>query len=169
MPRGKGLRYELVKGELRTMAAAGHVHGSVVMNLAIPLGQYIMANGLGRIYAAETGFKLEEDPDTVRAPDVAFVRQERLGEAVDTKGFWPGAPDLAVEVVSPSDLYADVEAKVLAWLDAGTRMVIVVNPQERVVCVYRSRTDVEVLSEEDTLEGRDVVPGWSLPVREVFE
>ena len=169
MPHGKGFRHELVRGKLRTMAAAGHTHGSVIMNLAIPLGQYIMANDLGRIYAAETGFKLEEGPDTVLAPDVAFVRRERAERVADGEGFWPGAPDLAVEVVSPSDRYSEVQEKVLAWLDAGTQMVVVVSPQDRAVTVYRSRTDVVVLGQDATLDGKDVVPGWSMPVRPLFE
>jgi Uma2 family endonuclease len=104
----------------------------------------------------------------VRAPDVAFVRRERVEEAQDTEGYWPGAPDLAIEVVSPGDLYSDVEEKVFDWLAAGTRMVIVVNPRRRAVTIYRSPADVVVLGENDTLDGGDVVPGWTMPVRDLF-
>ena len=134
-----GLRHELVRGELRTMTRAGHPHGRVAMRVAWPLAQHVEENGLGAVYAAETGFVLETDPDTVRAPDVAFVGRERVEEVGETGGFFPGAPDLAVEVVSPGDTYAEVEGKVAAWLGAGTRMVIVVDPSSSVVRIHRYR------------------------------
>ena len=90
---------------------------------------------------------------------------EAVGEI---EGYWPGAPDVAVEVISPSDRYTDVEDKVVEWLEAGSRMVIVVNPRQRSVTVYHSRTDMVRLTEEDALDGGDVVPGWQLPIKEVF-
>jgi len=163
-----GYRYELVRGEIRKMAAAGHRHGRVAMNVTLPLGQYVKSHNLGIVYAAETGFKLASNPDTVRAPDVAFVRRQRIEEVGNSEGYWPGPPDLAVEVVSPSDTYAEVEEKTLEWLDAGTRMVILVNPRQRSVTVYRSRSEIVILNENDVLDGGDVVPGWSMPVRDVF-
>jgi Uma2 family endonuclease len=163
-----GFRYELVRGELRKMAPAGHVHGRVAINITAPLDHYVRAHDLGTVYAAETGFKLASDPDTVRAPDVAFIRRERVAEVGDIEGYWPGAPDLAVEVVSPGDTYSEVEEKVLEWLEAGTRMVVVANPRKRVVTVYRSLTDIAVLTEADRIEGGDVVPGWMMLVRDVF-
>jgi Uma2 family endonuclease len=104
----------------------------------------------------------------VRAPDVAFVSRQRLEAVGEIEGYWPGAPDVAVEVISPSDRYTDVEDKVVEWLEAGSRMVIVVNPRQRAATVYHARTDVVRLTEEDTLEGGEVVPGWQLPIREVF-
>jgi Uma2 family endonuclease len=163
-----GFRYELIRGELRKMAPAGHWHGRITINVTTPLDRHVRAHHLGVVYAAETGFKLASDPDVVRAPDVAFIRQERVDEVGDVEGYWPGAPDLAVEVVSPSDTYGDVEEKVLDWLEAGARMVIVVMPRRRTVTVYRSLSDIVVLTEHDTLDGGDVVPGWTLPVREIF-
>ena len=99
LPRGRH-RYELVKGELLTMSPSGEEHGAVIVNLTLLLGQYVKANNLGVLYAAETGFKLESDPDTVLAPDLAFIRRERVG--IRSKGYRCGAPDLAVEVLSPS-------------------------------------------------------------------
>jgi Uma2 family endonuclease len=138
------------------------------MRIAARLFQHVEAHNLGTVYAAETGFQLAQDPDTVRAPDVAFVSRQRLAAVEETEGYWPGAPDVAVEVISPSDRYTDVEDKVVEWLEAGSRMVIVVNPRQRAVTVYHSRTDIIRLTEEDTLEGGDVVPGWQLPIREVF-
>jgi Uma2 family endonuclease len=104
----------------------------------------------------------------VRAADVAFVQRERVLAAGDVKGYWPGAPDLAVEVVSPHDRYMEIDAKVAEWLAHGTRMVLVVNPRRRVVAVYRPQRALRELTEIDTLDGEDVVPGWMLPVREIF-
>ena len=123
---------------------------------------------LGIVYAAETGFKLASNPDVVRAPDVAFIRRDRVEEVGDVEGYWPGAPDLAVEVISPSDTYAEVQEKVFDWLEAGTKMVILVMPRKRAVTVYRSLTDIIMLTEHDVLDGGDVVPGWKVPVRELF-
>lgn len=165
-----GFRYELVGGELKRMAPAGSEHGYVAMRFGRLLGNYVEANGLGRVYAAGTGFKLASDPDTVRAPDVAFVRRERVEAAGRVEGFWPGAPDLAVEVVSPGDTHAEVTGKALAWLGAGCRMVLVADPDRGSVTVYRSREDVSILVAEagDVIDGADVVPGWRLPVAEVF-
>ena len=162
-----GSRYELVRGELRAMAPVGHEHGGVAMNIAAPLSMYVKRENLGRVYAAETGFTLSRDPDTVRAPDVAFVSEERLVD-LNRKGYFPGAPDLAVEVVSPSDVYTEIE-EVAGWLAAGTRAVWVVNPRQRTLKVHRSLTDLTVLTEADVADGGETVPGWRLPVAEMFE
>lgn len=161
-------RYELVRGELRRMNPAGNVHGRVAMSFAWRLARYVEENGLGTVYAAETGFKLATDPDTVRAPDVAFVSRARVEAIGDIEGFWPGAPDLAVEVVSPGDAYAEVEEKVFDWLDAGTKMVIVVNPRQHSATVYKSPGDINVFTETDTLDGGDAVPGFELALQEIF-
>jgi len=163
-----GSRYELVKGELSKMAPASHEHGRVTVNVTTPLDQHVRANNLGTVYAAETGFKLRSNPDTVRAPDAAFVSRQRLEQVGEVAGYWPGAPDLVVEVISPSDVYTEVEEKVFDWLEAGARMVVVVNPRKRAVMVYRSLTDIVVLTENDTLDGGDVVPGWRMPVKDIF-
>ena len=119
-----GFRYELVCGELRKMTPAGNEHGRIAALLTVSLGQHVLANRLGSIYAAETGFRLASDPDTVRAPDAAFVSQARLDAVGAVAGYWPGAPDLVVEVVSPGDRYGEVAEKVADWLAAGTQMVV---------------------------------------------
>ena len=161
-------RYELVRGELIKMSPAGHQHGRIALNFTTPLDQFVRANQLGAVYAAETGFKLAEDPDVVRAPDAAFIRRERVKEVGQTGGFWPGAPDLAAEVVSPGDTYAEVQDKIADWLDAGTRLVVVVNPNTQTVALYRSRSDIRILTIDDVLDGGEVVPNWTLPVRDIF-
>ena len=164
-----GYRYELVEGELRQMAPAGETHGRTIQPIAAYLYLYVRSNQLGATYGAETGFILARDPDTVLAPDVAFVTTARLDAMRVERGFAPGAPDMVVEVVSPGDSANEVEEKVLLWLDSGTRMVIVVRPRSRTVTVYRSRQEIRILSETDVLTGGDVVPGWELPVSQVFE
>ena len=163
-----GFRYELVHGELRRMNPAGNVHGRVTMRFAWRLAQYVEENHLGTVYAAETGFGLATDPDTVRAPDVAFVSRARVETVGEVEGFWPRAPDLAVEVISPGDGYTEVEEKIFAWLDAGTKMVVVINPRQQSVTVYRSQTDITAFTEAGVLDGVDVVPGFELAVREIF-
>jgi Uma2 family endonuclease len=167
LPSGRA-RYELVRGELRTMPPASHGHGGIAGLFHIKLGNYVLEHKLGRVYSAETGFLLTRNPDTVRAPDIAFIRQERVSAQEGPGGYWPGAPDLAAEVISPGDLYTEVAEKVEDWLDAGTRMVVVIDPRKRHVTIYRSKTEVEFLTEADTLNGGEVVPGWQLPVAEIF-
>ncbi len=163
-----GLRRELVRGEVRTMAPAGYQHGRIAQNIAASLDRLVRDEGAGVVLAAETGFKLSANPDTVRAADVAFVTRERAEAAGEVVGYWPGAPDLAVEVVSPNDRFAEVEEKVADWLSAGTRMVLIANPQGRTVTVRRSEREALILYEEETIDGDEVVPGWTLPVADVF-
>lgn len=164
-----GFVYELIKGELiKVSPPPGYEHGIVAMNIAGPLYEYVKKKSLGKLCAAETGFLLEQNPDTVRAADAAFVRQERVDQARPVEGYWMGAPDLAVEVVSPSDTIRRVEGKVAQWLEAGTRLLWVVSPRLRTVTVYRSLTGIETLTENDTLDGGDVVPGFQIPVAEIF-
>ena len=164
-----GYRYELIRGELKKMSPAGNYHGRLASNVNVPLGGYVRTNDLGRTYVADTGYLISSDPDTVRAPDVAFISRERLEEIGETDGYWPGAPDLVVEVISPNDRYTEVEEKVAEWLEAGAGMVIVVNPRRRSVRVHRSLSDVIDLAEGDVIDGADVVPGWTLPISEIFE
>ena len=167
LPRGK-MCYELVKGELIEISPAGHKHGRIVMNLGAPLTIFVKAHNLGAAYGAETGFKLASNPDTVRAPDVAFVSREQIERVGDPEGYWPGAPDLAVEILSPGDRMSAVEQEVKEYFTAGARLVWVVSQKLRKVTVYRSPTDIRVLTEQDTLDGEDVVPGFRLAVRELF-
>jgi Uma2 family endonuclease len=162
-----GIRRELVDGELREMNPPGWEHGEIAGNILGELRSHVLKSKLGKA-ASEVSYRLVEGPDTVRVPDVSFVRADRLPRTGRVSGFWPGAPDLAVEIVSPTDRYSDVAAKIHEYLDAGTRMILVVDPPRRTITVHRSRTDVAVLTEDDVLDGGDVVPGWKLPVRDIF-
>lgn len=164
---GDGSRYELVRGELRKMSPAGSKHGRVAARILIRLGTFVEQHGLGVVYAAETGFVLGRSPDTVRAPDVAFVRAERV---VNADGFYPAAPDLAVEVLSPSDSFSEVQEKTHEWLQAGTRAVVLVDPAKRLVTVQRADGNrVVSAAVADVLSLPDIVPGWALPLRDLFE
>lgn len=164
-----GCRYELVAGELRKMAPAGWEHGDIGGQLEGLLWQHVRKHRLGKVFLAETGFLLASDPDTVRAPDIAFIRKERIPRDRPRAAFWPGAPDLAVEVVSPGDTFSEVVEKVQEWLDAGAMMVWVVDPKRHSVTVYGAPSDIRVLSENDELSGEEVVPGFRCAVREIFE
>jgi len=137
--------------------------------LSKPCTNYIDDPALGVVLAAGTGFPLEHNPDTVRAPDVAFLSRERI-EAVGEppEGYWQGAPDLAVEGVSPNDSYSDVREKAFKRLDGGAKMAIVAGPRRRDVTVYRSRMDIAALTEAEHLTGGDVVPGRSIRAQEIF-
>ena len=156
--------YEYVKGELVPMAAAAIVHGEIGSNVHFLLASHIRKNKLGRLYIAETTFQLD---DRVVKPDIAFVSPERLSED-KLKGF-SVAPDLAIEIVSPTDKQYDVTEKALAYLKAGTRLVWVIEPVAKTVMVYRSETDFTLLRCEDTLTGEDVVEGFACPVEQLFE
>ena len=162
-----GFRYELIRGELIRKPLRGHIHGRVVMDVAGPLYQHVISNDLGIVYAAGTGFLIHQNPDTVRAPDAAFV-QQHVENASEIEGYWVGAPDLVVEVVSPTDSVGYVEDKIVEWIEAGSRMVWVVSSKLRTVTVYRSLTEITTLTERDTLDGNDVLPGFQMSITEVF-
>jgi Uma2 family endonuclease len=168
LPTGMGKRYELVAGELRIMSPSGWKHGSVVGRLHTILGAFVVAHDLGEIFGAETGFRLARDPDTVRAPDIAFIAKEHLPAEEPSEAFWPGAPDLAVEVLSPGDRTGEVDEKIDAWLAAGCRAVWVVDPKRRTVTVYESRTNVRVAAAGDALIGEPIVPGFTCQVDALF-
>ncbi len=164
----QGRRYELVRGELRMMSPGGNLHGKVAMRVGSLLDQHVRRHGLGVVYAAETGFLLSRNPDTVLAPDVAFVSRERLAPHEQSTGYLPLAPDLVVEVISPQDRFSQVEEKARRWLAAGTRLVLLVDPGQQRVHVLREPRQVIVLAEDELLDATDVVPGWQVPVREFF-
>jgi len=160
-------RTELVRGVLVVREPAGYAHGRVAMNLAVQLARHVERAAAGQVFAAETGFTLARDPDTVRAPDIAFVRRDRLPERVP-QGFAELAPDLVVEVLSPDDRPGEVLAKVADWLSAGTRLVWVVEPLRRLARVYRSDGSEMIAPAGGSLDGEDVVPGFSCPLASIL-
>ncbi|HEV7921887.1 MAG TPA: Uma2 family endonuclease [Thermoanaerobaculia bacterium] len=156
-----GYRYELVQGELRKMSPAKRKHGRIAGRIHVRLGAWVLERSLGDVYSSDTGFLLSRDPDTVRCPDVSFVRTERLEEADD----FPSAPDLAIEVISPTDRYSDVAEKKDEYLRAGVQAVVIVDPRRKTVTIHRATGTTEV---ESVLTVDDVVPGWQLPLSDIF-
>ena len=159
-------RCELIRGELRMMIPAGDEHGRITVKLTWAVGNHVMSLHLGILHGAETGFVLARDPDTVRAPDLAFTRAERASPPA--RGFVPVAPDLAVEVLTPDDRPGYVREKVAEWLEAGTLVVWVVDPRERAVTVHETGRHPCVFGETDVLPGGNLLPGFELAVHDVF-
>lgn len=162
------LRHELVRGELTTMPPAGYPHGKVALHTGALIDAFVHEHHLGAAFAAETGFTLGRNPDTVRAPDVAFIATARIPAPEDARGFVEIAPDLVVEVLSPDDRPGAVAEKVLEWLEAGCRQVWVLDPQLRRVVVHLPDGLSRTLGEDDELDGGDVLPGFRVPVAELF-
>jgi Uma2 family endonuclease len=173
LPRD-GRSHRLRAGVLFSVPPRSKRHGKYAMRLSIPLGAWVYAHGLGEIYTAETGFLLGSNPDDVQAPDLAFATREHADQAEAAEGpYFPGGPDLAVEVISPNDTYAEVDETVSAWLAAGTGVVVVINPRRRRVSLHRpgagpGEVAVTTLTEAETLSLPDLFPGWSLPVAAIF-
>jgi Uma2 family endonuclease len=157
-----GRRYELVRGELRKMSPSGARHARVAAQIIGSLIAFLKQQPIGTVYASEGGFRISRQPDTVRAPDAAFVRADRV---VDTASFFEGPPDVAFEVTCPGDSYSEIEEKTLDWLRAGVRVVVVVDPRTSSVRIHRISGAANVA---DVIEIDDVIPGWKLPLSEVF-
>ncbi|HEV8600675.1 MAG TPA: Uma2 family endonuclease [Gemmatimonadales bacterium] len=165
---GGDARYELVRGELVPVSQPGGEHGELAVRLAVELANFVRPRRLGTVYV-ETGFILSRHPDTVRGPDVAFLsreRRERYGGRI--RGFIPGAPDLAVEIRSPADTLAELSAKAAEYLQAGTRLVWVIDPIARTAQVHRPGAVPSVLRPDASLDGDAVIPGFALRLNELF-
>jgi len=162
-------RTDLVRGWLVAEPPAGHEHGSVANTIAALIWNFLRRERLGVSYTCDTGFVLARDPDTVRAPDVAFLSHQSIAARAARPGFVDGPPDLAVEVVSPGDSPNEVEAKVCDYLLAGCRLVWVIFPDTRRVRTYRSPFSPRELTADALLDGEDVLPGFQVPVSSLFE
>ena len=160
-------RTELVRGRLIVREPAGYRHGAVTVNLTARLFQHVDLTGAGQLLAAETGFTLARNPDTVRAPDIAFVRRERIPRETPT-GFPEMAPDLVVEVLSPGDRPGETLAKVADWLEAGAQLVWVIDPDRRVARVYRSDGTESIIHDTEELKGDDVLPGFACSLASIL-
>lgn len=165
-----GRKYELVDGEIRVSPAGGR-HGQVSVELVARIHAHVRERRLGVVLDSSTGFRLagrKASQQDVRSPDVSFVAAGRLPDDRAPTGFIELAPDLAVEVLSPDDRRREVLEKVGEFLDAGTRLVWVLDPERRSAAAYRSLTDVRRLSEDDSLDGEDVIPGFACVLRDIF-
>jgi Uma2 family endonuclease len=149
------------------MSPAGSEHGMIVAEIAGTLRDFVKPRSLGVVLGAETGFRISVDPDTVLAPDVAFIRTDRIIGGLP-KGYFPGPPDLAVEVVSPNDRAGDVLAKVQDWLNAGCALVWIVDPRSQTVAVYGADRNGAILTSAEALTGGELLPGFSTPVAGIF-
>jgi Uma2 family endonuclease len=159
-------RTELVRGVLMVREPPGLRHGRIAAELVLRVQSHVERVGLGRVYV-ESGFKLASDPDTVRGPDLSFISKARLPDP-EPSGFGDFAPDLVVEIRSPGDRPGAVLAKVADWLSAGTKLVWVVDPERRLARVYRADGTETNLAAEDTLDGEDVLPGFSCPLSAIL-
>jgi Uma2 family endonuclease len=166
MPDDDSVQTELDEGELITMPPAGEEHGGCGGEIAIILGSHVKKHRLGRLYIADTGFRLRDD--TVRAPDLAFVRRDRI-DAIRGKGFAKGAPDLAVEIFSPTDNVRQLMRKVKQYFAAGTHTVWIVYPDRREVQVLEFTGTDSLLTGDDLIESPELLPGFSVPISEFFE
>ena len=162
-----GYTYELLEGELRQMPPTSGEHSRVELYIAFWLMHFVYSHRLGKVYGSDAGFRLKRSPDTVLCPDTSYVRAERVPQD-DRSGIMELAPDLAVEVVSPSNTINEMDDKVAAYLEAGTSLVWVVRPRRRQVTVYTPDSPIRIFSENDVLDGGDVLPGFSLPFIDFF-
>src|SRR6185437_1559085 len=167
-PDEPGCRQELIRGEVFTMSLAGGRHGEVASEILRLVANHVKPLRLVKTYAAETGFIVERNPDTVRGADVAFVGNERLALITNPKKHIPFGPDLVVEVLSPNDRDDEVEEKVRLWLAAGSQLVWVVDPEDRTVIVYRLGAEPVTLREDQEIDGGEVLPGFRCRVADFF-
>lgn len=165
----EGVRGELIRGVLHETMPAGFKHGWIVMKLGALLMNFIQPRALGTLVGTDSSVWLEHDPDTVREPDIAFTRAERLPPGGPVDGYSEAVPDLVVEIVSPNDRPGEVADKTAMWLSFGVRLVWLVRPDSRTIEVHRSSGEVETLGESDALDGLDVLPGFRCDVAAVFD
>ena len=159
---------ELVRGKIIKYMPAGNLHGIIALKIGRIVGNFVEENNLGVVVAAETGFIISRNPDTVCAPDAAFIGNEKLAEYGIMEGFFPDAPDLAIEVVSPNDKKRDIEDKVQDYLAAKVKLIWTIYPQKQIVVVHRQSKVVSVLFETDELEGEEVLPNFKFPLEKLF-
>jgi Uma2 family endonuclease len=167
IPRGRDRR-ELVRGELKIEPLAGAIHGIVSATITSSLHQFVTKHQLGLVVGTGIGFQIATDPDTVRAPDAAFIRRARIPSTKLPERYWPGAPDLAVEVVSAGDTVEELDEKVADWLNAGSLAVWIVKPKTQTVTVYSAPSVLTVLTADDEIDGGDLLPGFRYRVADVF-
>lgn len=164
----EGVRGELVRGELRKTMAAGHRQGKIVVSLVTKLGNFVGPRKLGTLVASDSGVWLERDPDTVREPDVAFTSADKIPLDAEIDGYAEVVPDLVVEIVSPSDSRRWARDRAHMWLEYGAPLVWIVHPSTRTIDVYCSGSGAITLHEADSLDGQDIISGFTCPVNTIF-
>ncbi len=164
---GPDARYELIEGELIGVNPPGGIHGEVAARLTIFVGSFVLSQRLGKVFSNDTGFLLQQNPDTVLGPDVAFVRRERLPES--PVAYIPVAPDLAIEAVSPSNSRSAIERKAHIYLEAGVEQVWIVDPLRREFRVCQADMPNITLGLDDVVSGGEVLPGFEMRIRDLFE
>ncbi len=165
---GKG-RYELLKGVIYKLSPAGEKHGIIAMNTGYIIGKYVREHRLGIVTAAETGYKLSSNPDTVRAPDVAFKSNNTLSRGGISEGYSSVMPDLAIEVNSPADRPGQIIKKVKDWLEAGVKHVWIIDPEDNTVTIYYDSLCFKILDIDDEIKEENLLPGFKCKVREIFD
>lgn len=165
----EGVRGELVRGVLEEAVSNGMRHGEIVVNYGMLLGNFVKPRRLGRLMASDSGVWLDRDPDTVREPDLAFISVERLPLDAPVPGYAEVVPDLVVEIVSPSDRPIPVFDKAQMWLRYGVRLVWITDPEARTILALPQSGPPRTFTEDDTLDGGNVLPGFTCPVRDIFD
>ncbi|MDE2785481.1 MAG: Uma2 family endonuclease [Chloroflexota bacterium] len=165
----EGVKGELIMGVLHRKVSSGLEHGEIVVNLGAPLHQFVRARRLGRVIGSDTGIQLEHNPDTVREPDLAFISAERMPLDLRERRYAQVVPDLVVEIVSPNDRPLPVFDKAQMWLRHGVRLVWITDPEARTITALTQSGPARTFTETDTLDGGDVLPGFTCPVRDIFE
>ena len=166
---GKGIKGELIRGVFCETVSAGIEHGEIVANFIVGIRNFVKPKRLGRVFGSDSGIRLERGPDTVRESDVGFISAEKLPLGTRVPGYSEVVPDLVVEIKSPSDTVREMNDRAHMWLRHGVGMVVLTYPDTRTVDVYRQDGPTITLTENDTLDGAPTLPGFTLPVRDVFE
>ena len=162
-------QYELIRGELQKVPPAGGDHGALNGEAGRRIGNHVYEHKLGRMYHGETGFILARNPDTTLVPDIAFVRNDRLIRTPDHRGFLEQAPDLVVEIHSPSQSFRAAQEKMRLYVELGVRMGLLFHPYRQTITVYRAGRDPIVLGRDDMFDGEDILPGFGVNVSVLFD
>ena len=165
----QGVKGELIRGVLHETVSVGKVHARIAIRIGGEFDRHVRRHRLGQVGGSDGGVLVERAPDTVREPDIYYVSAARLPLDDQSDGYLEVVPELVVEIVSPSDSPTEVDEKIRMWLDLGVSMALVVRPANRTIVIRRPGIPAVTLSGEDTLDGGDVLPGFSLPLREIFD
>ena len=165
----KGVKGELIRGRLSETMSVGGEHGQIVIKLGFLMGSVVIPQRMGRIFGSDAGVLLERAPDTVREPDVAFISAARLPLTERVTGYYEIVPDIVVEIASPSDSRREVDDKARMWRDYGVPLVWAAYPDTRTIDVHRADGSVITLYEDDILDGGEILPGFAIPVSDIFD